>query len=78
MTWAAGEAGRHRVAVALEGHPELAIGAHRQHPADIERTRIDRLQMGALLGPQIDRPALGFPVQAHIGHRLQPDLHRRD
>lgn len=72
----AGEAGRHRVSVGLEGQPELAIGARRQHPADIEPTRVDRLQLGALLGPQIDRPTMRFPMEADVGHRFQPDLHR--
>ena len=48
---AAGEAGRDRVAVAVEGHPELAIGAHRQDPSDIERARVEGLQLGVLLGP---------------------------
>jgi hypothetical protein len=73
----AGEAGRHGVAVAFEGHPKLPIGAHRQDPRDIESARIDRLQVRALLGPQIHRPALGLAVQADIGHRLQPEAHRR-
>jgi hypothetical protein len=73
----AGEAGRHGVAVAFEGHPKLAIGAHRQDPGDIEPARIERLQVRALLGPQLHRPALGLAVQADIGHRLQPEAHCR-
>ena len=73
----AGEAGRDRIAVTLEGHAELAVGTHRQHPPDIKQARIDRLQLGALLGPEIDRPTLGFPVQPDIGHRLQPHPYRR-
>ncbi len=73
----ADEAGRDRIAVSLEGHPKLAIGAHRQHPPDIKQTRIDRLQIGALLGPQIHRPTLGFAMQPRIGHRFQPHPYRR-
>ncbi len=50
----------------------------RQHPSDIKYTRIDRLQMDALIGPQVHRPALGFAVQPDIGHRLQPYLQGRN
>ena len=74
---AAGKARRYRIAVALEAHPELPVGAQREHPADIEGPGIGRLQMGLLLPPQIDWPAMGFPVQPDIGHRLQPDTQRR-
>jgi hypothetical protein len=60
----ADEAGWYRIAVALAGDSELAVGAHRQHPADIKQTRIDRPQLGEFLGSESDRRTLGFPVQA--------------
>ena len=70
----AGGARRHRIAVGLEGDPELAVGLHREDPTDVERAGIDRLQMDALLGPEVGRPALGAAVQAHVGDRLQPKV----
>ena len=67
----------HRVVIAVERDAELLGRAHRAHPRQIESGRIERQQMRAFLLEVLDRSLVGLAVNAHVGHRVDPEGSRR-
>ena len=68
----AGILGRHRVAVGIERHAELARCPDLGDGGDVEAVMGQRVEIGPLIFETHNRLLAGLAVDAHVGHRVEP------